>query len=72
MYKRQIEEDATAPLNEGLLADIAQQANPKLLEDPSEEPALAERIKAGGDFEIQSWMGAPLRKDCLLYTSRCV
>jgi RND family efflux transporter MFP subunit len=58
-----IEEDATAPLNEGLLADIAQQANPKLLEDPSEEPALAERIKAGGDFEIQSWMGAPLRKD---------
>ncbi len=58
-----IEEDATASLNEGLLADIAQQANPKLLEDPSEEPALAERIKTGGDFEIQSWMGAPLRKD---------
>jgi RND family efflux transporter MFP subunit len=58
-----IEEDATAPLNEGLLADIAQQANPKLLEDPSEEPALAERIEKGGDFEIQSWMGAPLRKD---------
>ena len=58
-----VEEDATASLNEGLLAEIAQQANPKLLEDPSEEPALAERIKTGGDFEIQSWMGAPLRKD---------
>src|SRR6202034_2376338 len=58
-----IEEDATAPLNEGLLADIAQQANPRLIENPSEEPALAERIEAGGDFEIQSWMGAPLRKD---------
>ena len=58
-----VEEDATASLSEGLFAEIAQQANPKLLEDPSEEPALAERIKAGGDFEIQSWMGAPLRKD---------
>jgi len=58
-----VAEDATASLSEGLFAEIAQQANPKLLEDPSEEPALAERIKAGGDFEIQSWMGAPLRKD---------
>jgi RND family efflux transporter MFP subunit len=58
-----VEEDATVPLNEGLLADIAQQANPKLLEDPGEEPALAERIEKGGDFEIHSWMGAPLRKD---------
>src|SRR5579862_4150317 len=58
-----VAEDATASLNEGLFAEIAQQANPRLLEDPGEEPALAERIKAGGDFEIQSWMGAPLRKD---------
>jgi RND family efflux transporter MFP subunit len=58
-----VEEDATASLNEGLFAEIAQQANPRLLEDPGEEPALAERIKTGGDFEIQSWMGAPLRKD---------
>jgi GAF domain-containing protein len=49
-----VEEDATVPLNEGLLADIAQQANPKLLEDPGEEPALAERIEKGGDFEIHS------------------
>ena len=58
-----VEEDATASLNEGLFAEIAQQANPRLLEEPGEEPALAERIKTGGDFEIQSWMGAPLRKD---------
>ncbi len=58
-----VAEDASASLSEGLFAEIAQQANPKLLEDPGEEPALAERIKAGGDFEIQSWMGAPLRKD---------
>jgi GAF domain-containing protein/multidrug efflux pump subunit AcrA (membrane-fusion protein) len=58
-----IEEGATASLSEGLLAEVAQQANPKLVEDPSEEPGLAERAKAGGDFEIQSWMAAPLRKD---------
>ena len=58
-----VAEDASASLSEGLFAEIAQQANPRLLEDPGEEPALAERIKAGGDFEIQSWMGAPLRKD---------
>jgi RND family efflux transporter MFP subunit len=58
-----IEEDATASLSEGLLAEVAQQANPKLVEDPSQEAGLAERVKAGGDFEIQSWMAAPLRKD---------
>jgi RND family efflux transporter MFP subunit len=58
-----VAEDASASMSEGLFAEIAQQANPRLLEDPGEEPALAERIKAGADFEIQSWMGAPLRKD---------
>jgi RND family efflux transporter MFP subunit len=58
-----VAEDASASMSEGLFAEVAQQANPRLLEDPGEEPALAERIKAGGDFEIQSWMGAPLRKD---------
>ncbi len=58
-----VEEDATASLSEGLLAEVAQQANPKLVEDPSEEAGLAERIEAGGDFELESWMAAPLRKD---------
>jgi RND family efflux transporter MFP subunit len=58
-----VEEDATASLSEGLLAEVAQQANPKLVEDPSGEAGLAERIEAGGDFELQSWMAAPLRKD---------
>ena len=58
-----IEEDATASLSEGLLAEVAQQASPKLVEDPSGEAGLAERIEAGGDFELQSWMAAPLRKD---------
>src|SRR6202040_1324284 len=31
-----VEEDATASLNEGLFAEIAQQANPRLLEEPGE------------------------------------
>jgi RND family efflux transporter MFP subunit len=58
-----VEEDARTSLSEGLLGEIAQQGNPKLVEDPAEEPRLEERRKAGGDFEIQSWMGAPLRKE---------
>lgn len=58
-----IEEDARVPLTEGLLADIAQKAAPKLVEDVASEPWLAERQEAGGEFEIQTWMGVPLRKD---------
>jgi RND family efflux transporter MFP subunit len=58
-----VEEGARVPLTEGLLGEIAQQANAKLVEEPASEPGLEERIKTGGDFEIQSWMGAPLRKD---------
>ena len=58
-----VEEGARAPLNEGLFAEITQQANPKLIEAPAEEADLEERRKAGGDFEIQSWMAAPLRKE---------
>lgn len=57
------EEGAKAPLNEGLLGEVAQQGNPKLVELASEEEGLAERRAAGGGFEIQSWMAAPLRKD---------
>src|SRR3984957_4631142 len=58
-----VEEGARVPLTQGLLGGIAQQANAKLVEEPASEEGLAERIQAGGDFEIQSWMGAPLRKD---------
>lgn len=58
-----VEEGARVPLTEGLLGEIAQQANAKLVEEPASEQGLQERIKTGGDFEIQSWMGAPLRKD---------
>jgi RND family efflux transporter MFP subunit len=58
-----IEDEARVSLTEGLLADIAQKAAPKLVEDPSTEPWLAERLKSAGEFEITSWMGVPLRKD---------
>jgi GAF domain-containing protein/multidrug resistance efflux pump len=58
-----VEEDKRVSLTEGLLADIAQKAAPKLVEDASSEPWLAERLENGGEFEITSWMGVPLRKD---------
>lgn len=58
-----VEEGASVSVTEGLLGEIAQQGNPKLLEAPAEEPGLEERIKASEDFEIQSWMAAPLRKE---------
>jgi RND family efflux transporter MFP subunit len=58
-----VEEGARVPLTEGLLGGIAQQANAKLVEEPASESGLEERLKTGGDFEIGTWMGAPLRKD---------
>ncbi len=58
-----VEDDARASLTEGLLGQIAQQANPKLVTEPGEEQELVDRQKAGGEFEIQSWMGAPLRRE---------
>src|SRR6202041_3217285 len=58
-----VEDDARVPLTEGLHGEIAQSANPKLVENPSEEPGLAERISGSEDFEIVSWMCAPLRKE---------
>src|SRR5580693_540138 len=57
-----VADDSRVSLTEGLLAEVAQQASPKLVEDPSKESGLAERLKAGGAFEIQSWIAAPLRK----------
>ena len=58
-----VEEDTRTSLTAGLLGDIAQQANPKLVEDATEDAGLQERRKEAGEFEIQTWMGAPLRKD---------
>jgi RND family efflux transporter MFP subunit len=58
-----VEEGTRAPLNEGLFAEITQQGTPKLIESAAEDEALEERRKASADFEIQSWMAAPLRKE---------
>ncbi|MGC1128233.1 MAG: GAF domain-containing protein [Candidatus Acidiferrales bacterium] len=57
------EDGARASAEEGPLGEVLQGANPKLVEDPAEEEAFEERRAAGGDFQMQSWMGAPLRKD---------
>jgi RND family efflux transporter MFP subunit len=57
-----VEDDARVSLSEGLLAEVAQQASPKLIEDPAQEAGLKDRLEAGGEFEMRSWMGAPLRK----------
>jgi GAF domain-containing protein len=59
-----VEEGSRAPLDQGLFAEITQQANPKLIEAAAEDVNLEERRQAGGeDFQIESWMGAPLRKE---------
>lgn len=55
--------DARLSLGEGLLGQIAQQGKPQVIEDASQEELLAERLKAGGDFRMQTVMAAPLRKD---------
>jgi RND family efflux transporter MFP subunit len=57
-----VTEGARVSSAEGLLAEIAQQVNPKLVTEPDSEPGLEERREAGGEFEIVSWMAAPLRK----------
>jgi RND family efflux transporter MFP subunit len=57
------EEGARVSASEGLLAEIAQQASPKMVLVPAEEPGLEERCGAAGEnFELQCWMAAPLRK----------
>ena len=58
-----VNDETRISASEGFLAAIAQQANAKLIENPTEEPSLEERRKAGGEFEIVSLMGAPLKKD---------
>jgi RND family efflux transporter MFP subunit len=57
------EKGARVSATEGLLGEIAQQADPRLIAEPAEEPGLEDRRSAGGDYEIRSWMAAPLRKD---------
>lgn len=57
------EQGARAVASEGLFGEVTQQANPRLIASAADDPALDERRAAGGEFEIQSWMAAPLRKE---------
>jgi len=57
------EEGTKVSAKEGLLGGILQQGHPKLLAEPAEEDGLEERRRAGGTFQIRSWMAAPLKKD---------
>jgi RND family efflux transporter MFP subunit len=57
------EQGTRVSATEGLLAEIAHEVNPRLVNEPADEPGLGERREAGGEFEIQCWMAAPLRKD---------
>jgi GAF domain-containing protein/multidrug resistance efflux pump len=57
------EQGTRVSATEGLLAEIAHEVNPRLVNEPATEPGLEERREAGGEFEIRSWMAAPLRKE---------
>jgi len=57
------EEGARVSASEGLLADVAHQVNPRLVNEPATQPGLEERRDAAGGFEIKCWMAAPLRKE---------
>lgn len=57
------EDDSRASLEEGPFADVTRQGVAKLIETPSEDDYLRERMEAAGGFEIATWMCAPLRKD---------
>lgn len=58
-----VAEDARASAEEGLLGEVLQQANPRLIDDAATDGALAGRREAGGEFAMRSYMAAPLRKD---------
>jgi RND family efflux transporter MFP subunit len=58
------EEGARASLTESLQGKVAGEGIPRLVENPAEEESLVGRIQAAGEeFELASWMCAPLRKD---------
>jgi GAF domain-containing protein len=58
-----VEDGTTISVESGHLAEAARSGNAKLIENPAEDELLAERIKAGGEFQIQSIICAPLRKE---------
>jgi len=58
-----VEAGSRTSLTEGLLGGVAQQASPKLVEEPGEERDLGVRQVKSEEFAFRSWMGAPLRKE---------
>ncbi len=54
--------EARIPVSEGLLGEVVRMGRPQRVENPQEHEWLVERQKDTGDFEIQTWMGAPLLK----------
>lgn len=58
-----LDEGARVSSTEGLLAEVLQQASPRLLPDAASEAHLEELLKVAGNVRIQAWMAAPLKKD---------
>lgn len=58
-----VAEGTRAPLEEGLFGEVTRQAVPKLVDMPSEDAQLDERCQTAPEFEMSTWMAAPLRKD---------
>ena len=56
-------EDDRLPLGEGLIGQVAQQGEARLVTEAQEEPLLAARQPADGDFRIETLMCTPLLKD---------
>jgi transcriptional regulator with GAF, ATPase, and Fis domain len=57
------DDGARVSSTEGLLAEVLQQASPRLLPDAASEAHLEELLKVTGNFRIQTWMAAPLKRD---------
>lgn len=57
-----LEEDSHASFEQGPFAEVTRQGIATLIESPSEDDYLRQRMEATG-FEIATWMCAPLRKD---------
>ncbi|MGH9775263.1 MAG: GAF domain-containing protein [Candidatus Acidiferrales bacterium] len=59
-----VEEGARASLEESLQGKVASEGIPRLVENPDGEVSLAARAKGcEEDFQLLSWMCAPLRKE---------
>ncbi|MBI2955708.1 MAG: efflux RND transporter periplasmic adaptor subunit [Acidobacteria bacterium] len=58
-----VSEDTRVALGEGLLGEVAQKGEGRVVENAAEEELLAARRQAGKEFELETWLAAPLLKD---------